>query len=250
MRAEGNGPQPGTPEARRRRRRQQPQQRELSLEDLNPISLGRETRKVFDDVWQQLQRIGNPAASRQILDDAYRCVVAGDGLRVLLLPQLAGLIQTHMCRCCCRLAPAGDFESPQAANTTVLVVGAAGRVGKVLVRKLLLRGYKVKALVRHRSGEVLEDIPQSVEQVAGDLGDYQSCRRAVEGVDKVGGWAGGQEPAVDSFWDISLTPSAPSCGGAHAWHQHASPAARCCGSASTSQLTASTTLCWPAAVRR
>ena len=40
---------------------------------------------------------------------------------------------------------AGEFESPDAASTTVLVAGATGRVGRVLVRKLLLRGYKVGA---------------------------------------------------------------------------------------------------------
>lgn len=66
-------PAPGTPEARRRRRRGErsdaPQDFNI---DLNPINLGRQSRRVFDDVWQQLQRIGNPAASRQIDDDAYR----------------------------------------------------------------------------------------------------------------------------------------------------------------------------------
>lgn len=60
---------------------------------------------------------------------------------------------------------------------------------------------QVRALVRQRdagsaaaaaagssstdgSGE--EAIPQAVEQVAGDLGDYAACRAAVKGVDKVG----------------------------------------------------------------
>ena len=43
-----------------------------------------------------------------------------------------------------------DFAAPQAAYHTVLVVGAAGRVGTVLVRKLSLRGYAVKALVRSK----------------------------------------------------------------------------------------------------
>lgn len=36
-----------------------------------------------------------------------------------------------------------EYESPDAPSTTVLVTGATGRVGRVLVRKLLLRGYKV-----------------------------------------------------------------------------------------------------------
>lgn len=104
-----------------------------------------------------------------------------------------------------------EFESPDAADTTVLVTGATGRVGRVLVRKLLLRGYKVRALVRQRDGgaaaaaaaaggsgvdsSVSMDagsvggeeaaIPLAVVQVYGDVGDYQACRRAVEGVDKV-----------------------------------------------------------------
>jgi NAD(P)-dependent dehydrogenase (short-subunit alcohol dehydrogenase family) len=112
--------------------------------------------------------------------------------------------------------PVAEFESPDAADTTVLVTGATGRVGRVLVRKLLLRGYKVRALVRQREagGEAgggggssekevgggisgsssssadTEAIPQSAELVFGDVGDYKACRRAVEGVDKVGGCSG------------------------------------------------------------
>ena len=39
--------------------------------------------------------------------------------------------------------------APSASNSTrVLVVGATGRVGRIVVRKLLLRGYTVRALVR------------------------------------------------------------------------------------------------------
>ena len=104
-----------------------------------------------------------------------------------------------------------EFEVADAANTTVLVTGATGRVGRVLVRKLLLRGYKVRALVRQRSSEAggeaagaggettdadggaapEEVLPQAVEQVAGDISDPAACRRAVEGVDKVWGRPGG-----------------------------------------------------------
>lgn len=81
-----------------------------------------------------------------------------------------------------------EFEAPQAAYTTVLVVGATGRVGRILVRKLLLRGYKVKALVRRREGkerDELQAIPSAVEIVEGDLGDMDYCQDAVRGVNKV-----------------------------------------------------------------
>lgn len=40
----------------------------------------------------------------------------------------------------CRLGIGGEFEAPQAPNTTVLVAGATGRVGRVLVRGPGLQG--------------------------------------------------------------------------------------------------------------
>ncbi len=46
---------------------------------------------------------------------------------------------------CSTLVDVPEYESPDAPSTTVLVTGATGRVGRVLVRKLLLRGYKVGA---------------------------------------------------------------------------------------------------------
>ena len=47
-------------------------------------------------------------------------------------------------------------EEPLAASRQVLVVGATGRIGRIVVRKLLLRGYSVRALVRGTSAEALE----------------------------------------------------------------------------------------------
>lgn len=41
-----------------------------------------------------------------------------------------------------------DKAASSSNSTRVLVVGGTGRVGKVIIRKLLLRGFKVRALVR------------------------------------------------------------------------------------------------------
>jgi NADPH:quinone reductase-like Zn-dependent oxidoreductase len=68
---------------------------------------------VFDDVWQQFARLASPSRG-----------------------SMAGSLGYS--------SPAEEFSSPAATNTTVLVAGATGRVGRILVRKLLLRGYKVK----------------------------------------------------------------------------------------------------------
>lgn len=128
---------------------------------VNPIKLGRKSRAVLDDLWEQFASITSPTRSAPAIamDEKYR---AGEGLT--------------------------DFETPQAACTTVLVIGATGKVGRVLVRKLLLRGYTVRALVRPTEDGVEErppGIPQSVQLVFGNIGNYASCREAAQGADKV-----------------------------------------------------------------
>jgi hypothetical protein len=124
------------------------------LNVINPYELGRQTRQALNDVWEQLSRVSSPTRSFMI-DDVLE-VDSADA----------------------------EFAAPQAANTTVLVVGATGRVGRVLVRKLLLRGYKVKALFRNRAGVGKDLIPDSVEVVEGDVGDMSTCQKAVQGVTK------------------------------------------------------------------
>lgn len=62
--------------------------------------------------------------------------------------------------------------------------GFSCRVGRILVRKLLLRGYPVTALVRSDSPR-LNSIPKAVRLVKGDIGEYQDLRKAMENIDKV-----------------------------------------------------------------
>ncbi|KAI3500569.1 hypothetical protein L1887_36393 [Cichorium endivia] len=46
-----------------------------------------------------------------------------------------------------------EFAIPGAQNTTVLVVGATSRVGRIVVRKLMLMGYSVKLWSCRGSGD-------------------------------------------------------------------------------------------------
>jgi dihydroflavonol-4-reductase len=62
------------------------------------------------------------------------------------------------------------------------VTGATGHVGGALVRTLLERGHRVRALVRG-DGRTLEGL--AVERVHGDLGDPGSLERAFAGADVV-----------------------------------------------------------------
>lgn len=91
----------------------------LTLDDVNPVGLGRRTRQIFDTAWRRLTNLGQLTSATRPTDeyDLDEVVVGG---------------------------PMCDFQTPNAELTTVLVAGATGRVGRILVRKLQLRGYKVK----------------------------------------------------------------------------------------------------------
>lgn len=147
-------------------RRQQPgpssssdqQKQQNIIDNVNPYELGRQARRAFDDVWGQISSLTTPTKS-YVFDD-------------ILDPSLS------------------LEEEGNESDTTVLVVGATGRVGRILIRKLLLRGYKVKALIRLREGireskEDIQGLPSAVEVVAGDVGELRHCQKALKGVDKV-----------------------------------------------------------------
>lgn len=161
----------------------------LSLDDVNPVGLGRRSRQLFDEVWRKFSGLGQ--ISRTIRSDDQDDLLVREG-------------------------PMCEFAIPGAQNTTVLVVGATSRIGRILVRKLMLRGYAVKvlassitflfllqyinnwnkdlsfssvtlikALVRRADQEVVELLPRSVEIVVGDVGDPDTVKAAVEGCNKI-----------------------------------------------------------------
>ncbi|XP_030461547.2 protein HIGH CHLOROPHYLL FLUORESCENCE PHENOTYPE 173, chloroplastic [Syzygium oleosum] len=133
----------------------QPQQQQQQVSIVDPVGLGRRSRQMFDEVWRKFSGLGQ--ISRTSLSD-------GDGDAALLLR---------------------EFAIPAAQSTTVLVVGATSRIGRILVRKLMLRGYSVKALVRRPDELPPDALPRSVEVVAGDVGDPASLKAAVQGCQKI-----------------------------------------------------------------
>ncbi|XP_047311208.1 protein HIGH CHLOROPHYLL FLUORESCENCE PHENOTYPE 173, chloroplastic [Impatiens glandulifera] len=138
---------------------QQTQQPMISLDDVNPVGLGRRSRQIFDEVWRKFSGLGQISRTNRS-DDEVELLIREGG-------------------------PMCEFAIPGAQNTTVLVVGATSRVGRIVVRKLMLRGYTVKALVRKDDEDVVNMLPTSVKLVIGDVGDPSSLNNAIEGCSKI-----------------------------------------------------------------
>jgi uncharacterized protein YbjT (DUF2867 family) len=81
------------------------------------------------------------------------------------------------------------FEEAPEADTEfvplVLVIGATGRMGRLIVRKLVLQGFRVSVLVRSLSSETLNLLGSGVSYSYGDMTDYRSLLDAMEDVDRV-----------------------------------------------------------------
>lgn len=147
------------PDALTQQQQQQPVS--ISLDDVNPVGLGRKSRQIFDEVWRKFSGLGQISRTTRADDK--------ESLDALLI----------------REGPMCEFAIPGAQNTTVLVVGATSRIGRIVIRKLMLRGYSVKALVRKADQEVVDMLPRSVEIVIGDVGDPCTLKAAVENCNKI-----------------------------------------------------------------
>lgn len=74
--------------------------------------------------------------------------------------------------------------------TSALISGGAGFIGSHLAKALITRGHRVRVLDAlipqvHQGKRVPADLPSSVEFLAGDVGNQQAWRQALEGMDVV-----------------------------------------------------------------
>ncbi|KAK3134512.1 hypothetical protein QOZ80_6AG0550110 [Eleusine coracana subsp. coracana] len=150
-------------EAKKKKEAEESSRALASLDDVivNPVGLGRRSRQVFDEVWRKFSRLAqmSSASSTALAEEEQAVLIRG--------------------------GPMCEFTVPGAQDTTVLVVGATSRIGRIVVRKLMLRGYNVKALVRRDDPEVIDMLPRSVDIVVGDVGDPSTVKEAVSGCSKV-----------------------------------------------------------------
>jgi uncharacterized protein YbjT (DUF2867 family) len=80
-------------------------------------------------------------------------------------------------------------------DKTVLVTGATGRQGGAVIRYLLPKGWKLRALTRNASHSAAQNLArQGIEVVQGDLEDPASLERAARGVYGI--------YSVQDFWSV------------------------------------------------
>lgn len=80
---------------------------------------------------------------------------------------------------------AGNASEHENRDRLVLVMGASGYVGGLLVDRLLDRGYRVRVLTRRASSVRDRDWADAVEICEGDAGTVADLDRAMDGVDVV-----------------------------------------------------------------
>src|SRR5262249_20202179 len=80
-------------------------------------------------------------------------------------------------------------------DKTVLITGATGRQGGAVVRHMLPKGWKLRALTRQAASTAAQDLMrQGIEVVQGDLEDPASLERAARGIYGV--------YSVQDFWSV------------------------------------------------
>jgi uncharacterized protein YbjT (DUF2867 family) len=86
-------------------------------------------------------------------------------------------------------------ESPVSKDKTVLITGATGRQGGAVIRHMLNKGWKLRALTRNPGGVAAQNLTaRGIEAIQGDLEDPDSLARAAHGVYGI--------YSVQDFWSV------------------------------------------------
>ncbi len=85
----------------------------------------------------------------------------------------------------------------------VLVIGAAGKTGRLVVDRALAKGYSVKALIHDTDALAEAPLSDGVHIVQGDVHDARTVREALAGCDSVIDTLGGKKPFLRTEMEAS-----------------------------------------------
>jgi len=161
------------------RKRNQPEKQEKDnlLDIVNPFKVGKKLRQTLESL-SQIGGLTQEQKELYYLDDRFQDQGPLFSERNPLLSRLTR----------------SDYV-PE-----VLVVGATGEVGRLVVRRLLLDGrFRVRVLVRDLFSKTLNLLGTGVTYCQGELGNIESLEYAVTDVDKIVFCAGAPRPDENDF---------------------------------------------------
>jgi hypothetical protein len=158
---------------------------------INPFNAGKSLRSTVESAIDLASAITNNPASRLLPDrrSIYYNYYLDDQLG------LSGVELKDDPKYDSRTAPSSHWlsQSDDDYRPEVLVVGAAGALGRVLVKRLVLENkVRVRVLVRDLYSSTLNKLGTGVTYCQGDLNDMESLEYAVTDVDKIVFCAGGR----------------------------------------------------------
>ena len=164
------------------------------LDKLNPFQAGQNLRKTIGTLTSLGAGLSDETKQKYYLDDRLRRSVTGggsgagasaaDGNAAIFSERNPYLERLER-----------DDYVPE-----VLVIGATGAVGRLVVRRLLLEGrFRVRVLVRDLYSKTLNLLGTGVTYCRGDLGNMESLEYAVTDVDKIVFCAGAPRPDEADF---------------------------------------------------
>ena len=150
------------------------------LKNLNPFAAGQNLRKTLGDLTTLGKGISSETKQKYYLDDRF---LEQGGIMTERNPFLERFEK--------------DNYIPE-----VLVIGATGEVGRLVVRRLLLEGkFRVRVLVRDLYSQTLNLLGTGVTYCQGDLGNMESLEYALTDVDKIVFCANAPRPDEQDFQD-------------------------------------------------
>ena len=165
-----------------KKQKQQQQTKQNILEMINPFTAGKNLRSTVNSAIDLSRAITKDAGSRLPPDRRaiyYNYYVDDQlGLSSLELKDSAATSSSP--------STSSVSSSDEDCRPEVLIVGASGALGRILVKRLILEGkVRVRVLVRNLYSSTLNDLGIGVIYCQGDLNDMESLEYAVTDVDKI-----------------------------------------------------------------
>jgi uncharacterized protein YbjT (DUF2867 family) len=163
---------------------------------INPFRAGKELRETLGSLSTLGRGLSEETKQKYYLDDRFLDSSGGGSGRVSgPRSSASGILSSFSASSFLQEAVNSPSYVPE-----VLVIGATGEIGRLVVRRLLLEGrFQVRVLVRDLYSQTLNLLGTGVSYCQGDLNNVESLEYALTDVDKIVYVAGAPRPDEKDF---------------------------------------------------